>query len=182
MRDKEEEYDRSVVCLFCFCMSYMELSTSPAHLFTIRFPLPFSSFTFSASLEKGGGLPQASRRDFLKKAFQKKVHYFLIPQSTHFVRSQLPLQGSLLIFPHTLFDGAWKRLQCNFGSRKRHLCKKSAVFYPNIEISADWRIINTPIIYFDGVIINILCICLFSPHRCIRHFFKFSAVWVNKFK
>ena len=40
-------------------------------------------------------MPQASRRDFLKKAFQKKVHYFLIPQSTHFVRSQLPLQGSL---------------------------------------------------------------------------------------
>ena len=47
-----------------------------------------------ASLEKGGGLPKASRRDFLKKDY-KKVHYFLIPQSTHFVRSQLPLQGSL---------------------------------------------------------------------------------------
>ena len=39
-------------------------------------------------------MPQASRRDFLKKDY-KKVHYFLIPQSTHFVRSQLPLQGSL---------------------------------------------------------------------------------------
>ena len=47
-----------------------------------------------ASLEKGGGLPKATRRDFLKKDY-KKVHYFLIPQSTHFVRSQLPLQGSL---------------------------------------------------------------------------------------
>ena len=69
-------------------------------LFTFQPPLQRASLAKAvwklfASLEKGGGLPQASRRDFLKKAFQKKVHYFLIPQSTHFVRSQLPLQGSL---------------------------------------------------------------------------------------
>ena len=76
----------------------------------------------------------------------------------------------------TLFDVAWKRLQCKFGSWKRHLCKKSAIFCRNFEISADWRIINTLIIYFDGVIINILCSCSFTPHRCIRHFFKFEAV------
>ena len=82
--------------------------------------LPQASRRDYASLVKGGGLPQASRRDFLKKInFKKKVlrclipqsssmtapftrEPNLIPQSTHFVRSQLPFQGSLLTFPHTV--------------------------------------------------------------------------------
>ena len=38
--------------------------------------------------------------------FKQKANYFLIPQSTHYVRSQLPLQGSLFCrfatFPHTV--------------------------------------------------------------------------------
>jgi len=97
MRDEEEEYDRSVVCLFCFCMSYEELSTHPCppfslfvflfrfRLFTFQPPLQRASLAKAVwklfdSLEKGGGLPQASRRDFLKKDY-KKVHYLLIPQS-----------------------------------------------------------------------------------------------------
>ena len=109
------------VCLFFFCMSYEELSTHPCPPFSLFvFHFRFRLFTFQpplqraslakavwklfASLVKGGGLPKASRRDFLKKDY-KKVHYFLIPQSTHFVRSQL-LTGArplchYVTFPHT---------------------------------------------------------------------------------
>ena len=109
---------------------------------------------------------------------------WIIPQSAHGLASSSWREPVPFVttwhFPTlwgiTLFDVAWKRLQCKFGSRKRHLCKKSATFCRNFEISADWRIINTSIIYFDGVIINILCSCSFTPHRCIRHFFKFTAV------
>ena len=85
-------------------------------------PKQFGSFL--PPLKREVGCRKASRRDFLKKIdFKKKVlrclipqsssmtapfsrEPNLIPQSTHFVRSQLPFQGSLFCrsatFPHTV--------------------------------------------------------------------------------
>ena len=246
------------------CVIWGAFHTPMPALFTIRFPLPFSSFYFSASLAESKprqssleafclpckgrwvaeGKPEGFHRNLrnLKRMAWPLIRFclpckwrwiaegnsegfhrnlrnlkrmcvtfnplfaslvkgaWIIPQSARGLassswREPVPFvttwhfptpwgitlyKGTFWHFPTlwgiTLFDVPWKRLQCKFGSRKRHLCKKSAIFCRNFEISADWRIINTLIIYSDGVIINILCSCSFTPHRCIRHFFKFAAV------